>query len=371
MKADVFSVTYPRKVAIRSGMTSLGKMLMDLLADVKITGQERLPEKGPMILAGNHVAVLEAVMMAVYTPGMVEFIGNGDIPFDPNYAFIANTYGLIPVNRGNIDRKGLKMGVDILKQGGILGIFPEGGIWDPANMQAQIGVAWLSYCAQASVLPIGFGGIKGGLERALKLKHPSLTMNVGEPIPPVELEDRILPMKANLEMSANRILEKINSLVPEKDQQRFHRRVDEKYQLEIEVLDVDYEVEIPADLLVRHNSIYARFLYNPTMMDVLVRNLHLPIKPLRNIYHQTKIKPLLRAWQSILDYLETNPGYFTYRFGVEGGVAMKKALGALLRLGEWVHQSGYAITIQPIRRYRNDNTRAEVIECGGCFPKSM
>jgi len=53
-----------------------------------------------VILAGNHVAVLEAVMMAVYCPGVVEFLGNGDIPFDPNYAFIANSYGFIPINRG-------------------------------------------------------------------------------------------------------------------------------------------------------------------------------------------------------------------------------------------------------------------------------
>lgn len=371
MKEDVFSITYPRKVAIRTGMRSLGKVLMGLLADVKISGQERLPKKGPMILAGNHIAVLEAVMMAVYTPGMVEFIGNGDIPFDPNYAFIANTYGLIPVNRGNLDRKGLRMGVDILKQEGILGIFPEGGTWGPANMQAQIGVAWLSYRAQAPILPIGFGGIKGGLEKALKFKHPSLTMNVGEAIPPVELQDNNLPMKSNLQMAANTILTKINALIPEEDLRRFRRRVDEEYQLEIEILDVDHPVELPADLFVQRNSIYAKFLYNPTMMDVLVRNLHLPIKPLKAVYHQTKIQPLLRAWQSILDYLETNPGYFTYRFGVEGGLAMKKALQELIRLGEWVHQSGYALTAQPIRRYRNANTDALVIERGGCFPKSM
>jgi 1-acyl-sn-glycerol-3-phosphate acyltransferase len=371
MKEDIYSVTYPRKVFIRTIMTSLGKVLMNLLTDVKITGQERLPEKGSMILAGNHVAVLEAVMMAVYTPGMVEFIGNGDIPFDPNYAFIANIYGLIPVNRGNLDRKGLKMGVDILKQGGILGIFPEGGTWNPANMQAQIGVAWLSYRAQTPILPIGFGGIKGGLANALKLKHPRLSMNVGEIIPPVALQEPTLPVKANLEVAANKILAEINALIPEEGLRQFRRRVDEEYRLEIKVLDVDHEIELPPNLFIHHDSIYARFLYNPTMMDVLVRNLHLPIKPLKTIDRQTKIKSLLQAWHSILNYLETNPGYFTYRFGVEGGLAMKKSLEELLRLGEWIHQSGYAITIQPIRHYRNANTGADVIERGGCFPRSM
>jgi len=371
MKNNGFSVKYPRRVAIRKGMTAFGRSLMALLADVKITGCERLPEKGPLILAGNHVAVLEAVMIAVYTPALVEFVGNGDIPFDPNYAFIANTYGLIPINRGNVDRKGLRMGVDILKQGGILGIFPEGGTWDPANMQAQIGVAWLSCRAQAPILPIGFGGIKGGIEKAFKLKHPTLTMNVGERIPPVKLRDSELSIKANLKIAANHILDEINALIPQKDLRRFHRRIDEQYQLDIEILDAENGIDIPDNLQLRHGSVYARFLYNPTMMDVLARNLHLPIKPLKTIRHQVRIKPLLRAWKSILDYLEVNPGYFTYRFGVEDGLAMKKALLELCQLGEWARQSHYALTIQPIRRYRNANTGAEVIERGGCFPKSM
>ena len=41
------------------------------------------------------------------------------------------------------------MGLDVLRQDGILGIFPEGGTWDPAQMQAQSGIAWLSYKAKA------------------------------------------------------------------------------------------------------------------------------------------------------------------------------------------------------------------------------
>jgi len=141
MNEHGYSIKYPRRVLIRKSMTGLGKLLLSLMADIQIVGKERLPEKGPIILAGNHVAVMEAVLMALYNPGLVEFIGNGDIPFDPNYAFIANTYGLVPVNRGNLDLKGLDMGLEILAQNGILGIFPEGGTWEPAQMQAQIGCA--------------------------------------------------------------------------------------------------------------------------------------------------------------------------------------------------------------------------------------
>ncbi len=371
MKRKLHRVKYPRRVIIRKGMTTFVRLLTALLADVNITGKERLPATGPMILAGNHVAALEPVLMAAYTPGILEFIGNGDIPFDPNYAMFANAYGLIPVNRGNLDQKGLRLTVNVLKQDGILGIFPEGGTWNPANMQAQIGVAWLSYQAQAPVLPIGFGGMKDGLANAFRLKHPTFTMNVGNIIPSINLRDNGLSLKANLEIAANHILDEINALIPPEDLHRFQQRVNEVYQLEIRVFDSAQEFALPDNLQILHGPAYARFLYTPTMMDVLVRNLRLPIKPLRAVNRQSNIKPLLRAWTSILDYLRINPGYFTYRFGVEEGLAMEKALSELVQLGQWVFQSGYAITIMPILQYQHADTGAQVLERGGRFPKSM
>ncbi len=87
MSPTVTSIKYPRNVLVRKTMSTLSRALLSLLSKVEINGRERLPKKGPIILAGNHVAELEAALMIAFTPGQVEFIGNGDIPFDPNYAF--------------------------------------------------------------------------------------------------------------------------------------------------------------------------------------------------------------------------------------------------------------------------------------------
>jgi 1-acyl-sn-glycerol-3-phosphate acyltransferase len=352
-------------------MRFVGRILLGILANVEIRGKEKLPKEGPIILAGNHAAVLEAVMMAVYTPGIVEFFGTGDIPFDPNYAWIANSYGLIPVNRGNLDRQSLNKAVNILEQNGILGIFPEGGTWDPTQMEAQTGVAWLSYKANTPILPIGFGGVKGGLQQALKLKHPKLTMNVGDLLPPVKLVNDERSMKAQLENSAQNIMGKIKALIPEEDLQNFRRRIDEEYDIEIEILSEEGPVPLPEQLRVPHGFAYARLLFNPTLLDVLYRNLKLPIKPLKQIYRQTSLTLVLEAWTAILDYLQINPGFFTYRFGMDEGLAVKESLLELCRLGEWARESGYALTVDPIRRFRNANTGAQVVERGGCFPNSL
>lgn len=352
-------------------MTGLSRLLLTLLADVQITGAERLPEKGPVILAGNHAAVLEAVMMAAYTPGIVEFIGNGDIPFDPKYAFITRGYGLIPINRGNLDRKGLQMALDILTQGGLLGIFPEGGVWDPEHMQAQIGVAWLSYKAQAPVLPVGFGGTRGGLVKAFELKRPTLTMNVGTLISPVQFTNDKISAKANLEAASQHILDEIRALIPETELKQTKRRINETFKLEVAAFSHKGEIALPDKHQLSHGAAYARLLYNPTMLDVLFRNLRLPLKPIKFMESNTNLDPLLKAWQAILDYTRENPGFFTYRFGVEEGLSVTRALQELIDLGQWAKTQGYRIILNPIRHYRNRNTGAKVVEYGGCFPASM
>ncbi len=373
MHKNLNNLKYPRRVLIRSGMTFLGKALLSLMADVEFHGKERLPKRGPMILAGNHSAALEAVMMAVYSPGLVEFIGNGDIPFDPNYAFIVKAYDLIPVNRGNLDRQGLNKAVSILEQEGILGIFPEGGIWNPAQMQAQIGATWLSYRTQAPIIPIGFGGIRDGLQKALKFKRPKLVMNVGELTPPVTITDNKESLKKNLERSASELLDRINALVPEEDLRLFKRKEDERYELKVKVYDyeTDANIPLPENLEVKHGAAYAHFLYNPTMLDVLVRNLHLPLCPLMDAKSQSDLAPLISAWDAILDYLKVNPGYFTYRFGVDEGLCVEKAMRELRQLATWAQENNYVLTLNPIYRYRNAHTGAKVIERGGCFPNNM
>ncbi len=371
MSNDGNNLKFPRRALVRKGMTTLAKGMLSLLTDIDSNGLERLPKHGPIILAGNHAAVLEAVMMAAYCPGTVEFISTGDIPLDPNYAFIVNTYGVIPVNRGNLDRKGLNLALNVLKQGGILGIFPEGGIWNPAQMQAQIGVAWLSYQAQVPIIPIGFGGVHGGLEKALQFKQPKLSINVGELIPPVSIMDDEASLKTNLETAARHILTEIKALIPEDDLRQYRLQANVVYHLEVDVFSHKSDLTLPDHLQVSHGSVYARFLYNPTMMDVLIRNLHLPLKPLKKVDYQTKLTPVVKAWDAILAYLEDNPGFFTYRFGIEDGLAMKKALIELRNLGKWAEKSGYALTLTPHRRYQNANTGALVLEQGGCFPKCM
>ena len=66
--------------------------------------------------------------------------------------------GQIPVKRGEIDRKPLMTAVGVLKDGGVVGIFPEGTRGAGDVGAAERGAAWLVRASGATVLPVATRG---------------------------------------------------------------------------------------------------------------------------------------------------------------------------------------------------------------------
>jgi 1-acyl-sn-glycerol-3-phosphate acyltransferase len=58
-------VKYPRRKVLRGILRFLGRLILPVFFRVELKGLENFPKNGPVIVVGNHVAVMEAVMMAV------------------------------------------------------------------------------------------------------------------------------------------------------------------------------------------------------------------------------------------------------------------------------------------------------------------
>ncbi len=358
-------IPYPRNIFQRNVVRIAGKLLLPLLARPVIKGIKNLPAKGPVILAGNHVAIMEIVMMAVYSPYQVEFIGTGDIPIDPNFAGLANFYGFIPIQRGNIDRDGVKAAVDVLNQNGVIGIFPQGGIWDTTVNQARIGVAMLSHLAKAPIVPIGFGGMQGALKMIGQLKRPKLIMNIGEMIPPVDISPEKGSRREILEKAANQVLERIVSLMPAEERITKNTRQNESFGVAIEVFSDDGAViPLPINVDAAHFEALGRFFHYPILLDALKRNLHLPVEDLENLDKKPDPHKIQAACQTILDYLKINPGFFTYRFGMDMGIAIANGLNDLADLAKWCDSKRYTLKITPVYSYTDPATGEIFVEKG-------
>ncbi len=332
-------------------------MLLPLMARVDIEGLDRFPRKGPLIVVGNHTGALEVVLLTVYAPRIVEYLGSVDIPHEGYIATFIYSYGFIPVFRGNASRASLESGLEVLRQEAVLGLFPEGGIWEPTIRRAQAGVAWLSYRGRAPILPIGFGSTRGALFKMLRLKRPLLTMHVGELIPALEVLPGV-PRKQQLQQAADRIVDAIWELVPGDEQAEPVPIADETFVFEVVVSDAKgMIVPLPEPLRLQHGPALSKVLHRATLFNNLLQNLRLPVAPLQQLHDRPPLEDLLTATHSILDYLRSeNPYYFTYRYGPAEGGAMAAGVQEFHNLVTWAMQENHTVHATPIRRYRRTDT---------------
>jgi 1-acyl-sn-glycerol-3-phosphate acyltransferase len=339
----------------------LGRLVLPLLFQLEITGRENYPRQGPLLVVGNHTAAMEAVLLNIFSPWQIEMLSAADTPAEKLTEMVADLYGVIPLHRGSYDRAALTSALDVLKQEGIIGLFPEGGIWQEGKKKAQPGIAWLSYRSGAAVLPIGFSDTTGSMNAGLKLQRPKLSMHVGKVIQPAQIPPG-RSRKEYLQEYADQVMEAVHRLVPEDEYTTEPEIVDEHFELNISLQDgKGNPVPIPQRLIIQDRKPLAKFLHRPAILKIFRVNLDMPVKPLESLADGPSIPDLLKACQVIQDYLlEENPYLLTYRFGVQEGLAMQNGLEELLRLLNWCKGTGHRIEIQPIRYYYSLKEEREI-----------
>ena len=347
------SIKYPRNVVFRSTSRFIVRSLLPLITQTSISGLEKFPKKGPLIVVGNHTGAMEVVLMAAYAPRAMEFMGAVEMPWNGWMGKVIDLYGLIPVYRGTTGSKTMKMGADVLRQGGMLGVFPEGGFWEPGKQKAQSGVAWLSYATQTPILPIGFGDTRGKMAEIFRLKRPLFEMNVGDVLPPVQL-DRSANKKDALQQATDRIMDAVWALVPEDERKRKESRPEnEVFSLDIAVLDSHNQpVTIPHELSLTDGSWISRFAHRPNLIDSIRDYIFIPVQVLKELNRKPPAEEIYLAAHSMLEYVENeNPQYFNYRYGYEDGAAFHQSFRQLRDLMKWAMEKNYQVEAEARYEY--------------------
>ncbi|MBN2048328.1 MAG: 1-acyl-sn-glycerol-3-phosphate acyltransferase [Anaerolineaceae bacterium] len=366
MQQQKYLIQYPRKHLTRFLSRVIGRFLLKHLTQVEITGMERYPQDGPLIVIGNHIAVMEPVMLAVLGERQLEFIASIDIPHEPTSRLAMDFYGYIPIFRGKNERKPMRMALDVLAQNGVVGIFPEGGVWNPGAMKAKSGVALLSHRSGARVLPVAFSGTFGALNAAFAGKKPRLQMRIGEPIPALQINDGD-DLRQKYEQYSAACMEQVNALLPEADRARLNDIESESFKLEIQLLDHNQQpIELPSELTICHPAELAHLLHRAGVLSIFKKNLHFPVEPLMRLHQNPEPDKIAAAVLPIIEYLTDeqtgNPHLLTYRFGLETGTAMLHGLRDLHRLALWSARNDYHLRLRPIRRYFSRVRQQELIQ---------
>jgi 1-acyl-sn-glycerol-3-phosphate acyltransferase len=175
-------------------------ILIHTIYRVRVTGIERIPEEGPVILAANHVSFADPLIIGGMVRRPVNFVTHYKIFQLPLLHFIFKTGKAIPIASRQDAPDILEMAYrrihEVLAQGDVLGIFPEGSITRHGEIQPfRKGIEKIISEQPVPVVPMALCNLWGSLfsrrdpllkRRPYKL-WARIELRIGKPIPPEEV----------------------------------------------------------------------------------------------------------------------------------------------------------------------------------------
>lgn len=176
--------------------------LYKIVFRVKITGQ--VPEEGAYIICCNHINYLDAAAIVLFNKRKVNFVAKEDLFTHRSLMWLGHIFDAIPIKRDMQDIEAMKRCLKVLKNGELLGIFPEGtrkGM--EKKLKAKNGAAFMSIKSKAKVIPVGIHGTFKPFGKVY--------VNYGEPI------DLSMYNKEQLDEATEKIMNNIVMLTKKED----------------------------------------------------------------------------------------------------------------------------------------------------------
>ena len=133
----------------------VAKVVLTPLFRVKIIGLENVPQNGGVILCANHTSLTDPIFLTINIKRQIHFMGKAELFGNFFTKWFFNKLGAFAVKRGKGDTGAIKTGEDVIKNGGMMGIFPEGTRYlEGAPRKAKAGVAMIAASTKADILPV-------------------------------------------------------------------------------------------------------------------------------------------------------------------------------------------------------------------------
>lgn len=180
---------------------------------VETAGLERVPPTGSLIVAANHLLSFDAFFVGAFFPRWILFPARASAYRFRPVGWWLRMLGAFPIRRGQGDQWTLHRSLEILKQGKVLGWFPEGRVQhDTGLATAKTGVALVACRAGAPILPVAITGTELLSDwRRIGRGEINLTLTVGSLL---EVEMVSEPSPELLRMITDELMHRIAGLLP-------------------------------------------------------------------------------------------------------------------------------------------------------------
>ncbi|MGY1845171.1 lysophospholipid acyltransferase family protein [Modestobacter sp. SYSU DS0875] len=157
----------------------------------RVEGAEHLPASGPVILAGNHPSTLDQFFPPVLLRRRVTYLAKSEFFTLPGLLgkamrLLLESIGMVPLDRGGASaaEAALRRGREVLADGGLLGIYPEGTRSPDGRLhRGKTGVARLALATGAPVVPVAVVGTHALHPAGARLPRPGrVVIRFGAPL---------------------------------------------------------------------------------------------------------------------------------------------------------------------------------------------
>lgn len=160
--------TGTRKTWLVAISRPFGWLLFHAVFRIRVRGAEHVPRHGAVLLAGNHTGFLDGPLVYALSPRSATFLAKSELFVGP-LARALGWLGQIPVHRGRPDRTALRSGLEVLRGGGALGVFPEGTRGAGTLDEVSDGLAYLALRSGAPVVPLAVLGTAEAMPKGSRL----------------------------------------------------------------------------------------------------------------------------------------------------------------------------------------------------------
>lgn len=157
-------------------LTPLMRVLFNLYYHPKIINKEVIPKNGPILIVGNHKHVYDQCLTIIATKRVIHYMAKKEY-FDGHLSWFFKFVGCIPVNRQIKDTTATEQALEILRNDGAIGLFPEGTrnkTNDIFLLPFKFGTVSMAKKTNATIIPFGLTG-------DYKFRSKNLVVRYGTP----------------------------------------------------------------------------------------------------------------------------------------------------------------------------------------------
>lgn len=168
--------------ALLRGLRPAARRLLGVRWQVEVQDAHQVPARGPVILASNHVGLIDGPLLAIFAPRPVHALTKQEM-FAGRLGPVLRASGQISLDRFHADPGAIKSCLRVLRDGGVAGVFPEGTRGDGEFHRFHHGAAYLALVTGAPVVPVTMLGTRppGGGSNALPDRGDRVDIVFGSP----------------------------------------------------------------------------------------------------------------------------------------------------------------------------------------------